>query len=217
MPAIDICNISSTHDEADATNQMTSVPVGRKPVQARAIARVESILNQAGSIIAAEGLKGLTMTRVAEASGIPIGSLYQYFPTEASLIAALAERHLRDGHERLLRDIAAAKTPDEMPAAMERALKTYLRITEDRLSAELMAAIRSDPALRAIDRADTARNANEIVTALGVASDSAALQVGLVIDLAGHLALDLPSEPPKRRRQLVDAFVAMAVTLLPRP
>ena len=62
---------------------MTGVPVGRKPVQARAIARVESILTEAGAIIAAEGMKGLTMTRVAEASGIPIGSLYQYFPTEA--------------------------------------------------------------------------------------------------------------------------------------
>ena len=36
---------------------MTGVPVGRKPVQARAIARVESILTEAGAIIAAEGMR----------------------------------------------------------------------------------------------------------------------------------------------------------------
>jgi AcrR family transcriptional regulator len=116
---------------------MTGIPVGRKPVQARAIARVESILTEAGSIIAAEGIKGLTMTKVAKASGIAIGSLYQYFPTEASLVAALAERHLGEGHERLLRDIAAATSAADMPTAMQRALKTYLHITEDRLSAAL--------------------------------------------------------------------------------
>jgi AcrR family transcriptional regulator len=197
---------------------MTGIPVGRKPVQARAIARVESILSEAGSIIAAEGVGGLTMTNVAKASGIPIGSLYQYFPTEASLVAELAQRHLRDGHQRLLRDIAAATSTAEIPKAMTRALKTYLRITEDTLSAELMAAIRADPVLREMDRADTARNAREIVKALGMDSDTAALRIGLVIDLAGHLALDLPNEPPPRRRQLIDAFVEMAVTVfVPRP
>ena len=195
---------------------MTGVPVGRKPVQARAIARVESILAQAGSIIADEGIEGLTMTKVAEASGIAIGSLYQYFPTEASLVAGLAERHLRAGHERLLRDIAVVAGCADMPGAMQRALKTYLRVTEDKLSAELMAAIRADPQLRAMDRDDTARNAREVVKALGVDDDAAALRVGLVIDLAGHLALDLRNEPPRRRRQLVDAFVEMAVTVLPR-
>jgi hypothetical protein len=47
-------------------------------------------------------------------------------------------------------------------------------------------------------------------------SDPLALRLGLVIDLAGHLALDLPNEPPKRRRQLIDAFVEMAVTVLPQ-
>ena len=70
--------------------------------------------------------------------------------------------------------------------------------------------------LRAMDRDDTARNAREVVKALGVDDDAAALRVGLVIDLAGHLALDLRNEPPRRRRQLVDAFVEMAVTVLPR-
>jgi AcrR family transcriptional regulator len=196
---------------------MTGVPVGRKPVQARAIARVESILTEAGAIIAAEGMQGLTMTRVAEASDIPIGSLYQYFPTEASLVAGLVERHLRRGDERLLVDIASASSADEMPAAMERALKAYLRITEDKLSAELMAAIRADPRLRAMDRADTARNAEEIVKALAMESDTASLRIGLVIDLAGHLALDLPNEPPGRRRALMDAFVDMAVSVLSKP
>jgi hypothetical protein len=35
-----------------------------------------------------------------------------------------------------------------------------------------------------------------------------------VIDLAGHLALDLPNETPGRRRALMDAFVDMAVSVL---
>jgi len=44
-------------------------------------------------LIARYGWAGVTTNRVAERAGVSIGSLYQYFPNKASILAALLEQH----------------------------------------------------------------------------------------------------------------------------
>jgi len=71
-----------------------SVPEPRKkPLQARAIAAVEAMLQAAAHILVHEGYARLTTNRVAELAGVSIGSLYQYFPNKQALIVALQRRH----------------------------------------------------------------------------------------------------------------------------
>jgi AcrR family transcriptional regulator len=56
---------------------------------------VEIILEGASRVLAADGLAGFTTSRVADVAGVSVGSLYQYFPNKAAMIAALIERAQR--------------------------------------------------------------------------------------------------------------------------
>ncbi len=66
------------------------------PRQARSRQTVEAIVEAAARILAAYGWAGFNTNRIAEAAGVSIGSLYQYFPDKQSLVDAIREQHL--GH-----------------------------------------------------------------------------------------------------------------------
>lgn len=76
----------------------------KQPRQARAAYMVDVILEAATRVLAADGLVRFTTNHVAEAAGISIGSLYQYFPNKHALLAELACRE----YERLLTMMRAA-------------------------------------------------------------------------------------------------------------
>lgn len=61
----------------------------KAPRQARSRKTRDAILRAAGTILAREGLRGLTTNHVARAAGISIGSLYQYYPNKQAIISAL--------------------------------------------------------------------------------------------------------------------------------
>lgn len=64
----------------------------KKPTQQRSRALVDSIVEATGRLIAAEGLDALTTNRVAEAAGVSVGSLYQYFHDRSELIEAVVDK-----------------------------------------------------------------------------------------------------------------------------
>jgi len=66
------------------------------PTQSRARERVELILKTTRSILALEGVNGLTTVRIAEAAGIPVSSIYQYFPSKEAIYAALYTEYLQN-------------------------------------------------------------------------------------------------------------------------
>ena len=66
----------------------------KQPVQARSRTMVESILRATARILIRQSYAELTTNAVAEEAGASVGSLYQYFPSKESLVAALLERHL---------------------------------------------------------------------------------------------------------------------------
>lgn len=68
----------------------------RRPVQARSRATVEAILGGAARILTSRGYAGTTTNRIAEASGVSIGSLYQYFADKDDVIAAVAAQFARE-------------------------------------------------------------------------------------------------------------------------
>ena len=65
----------------------------RVPQQARSRDRVQRVLDAADGLLATAGAAALTTTRVAEASGVSIGSLYQYFPDKEAIAEGLALRY----------------------------------------------------------------------------------------------------------------------------
>jgi AcrR family transcriptional regulator len=66
----------------------------KAPRQKRSRERVEHILNTAERLFAEQGYDNTTTNAIAEAAGVPVGSLYQFFPNREALRDALVARYL---------------------------------------------------------------------------------------------------------------------------
>jgi AcrR family transcriptional regulator len=66
----------------------------KRPRQARSRATVDTVLEATARVLVKRGFDGLTTNLVAEAAGVSIGSLYQYFPNKEALVGALIEKHV---------------------------------------------------------------------------------------------------------------------------
>jgi AcrR family transcriptional regulator len=62
------------------------------PTQARSRQRLADVLDAAAAVLAADGVPGFTTNRVAEAAGVPVGSIYRYFEDKEGIAEALAVR-----------------------------------------------------------------------------------------------------------------------------
>ncbi|HEX7814392.1 TetR/AcrR family transcriptional regulator [Dyella sp.] len=60
------------------------------------MATVDAIFEATIQVLLVEGPRKLTTTRVAERSGVSIGTMYQYFPNKQALFYALNERYLEN-------------------------------------------------------------------------------------------------------------------------
>jgi AcrR family transcriptional regulator len=54
---------------------------------------MDCILEATARVLATQGFAKTSTNLVAEAAGVSIGSLYQYFPSKEALVTALVERH----------------------------------------------------------------------------------------------------------------------------
>ena len=68
----------------------------REPRQGRSRQTVHAVLGAVPRVIRREGVDAVTTNRIAEAAGVSIGSLYQYFPNKKAIFGALHERHVED-------------------------------------------------------------------------------------------------------------------------
>jgi AcrR family transcriptional regulator len=187
--------------------------VGRAPTQPRAKQTVTAILDATARLLLTTGAP-VNLTAVAAEAGVSIGSLYQYFPTHGALMHALAERHLGSIGGAMVGEVTdASRQLGE--SEIRYMLRRYLDVADDPLQIAIMRAIRSDPVLRSLDHADTVTNAKRLARLAlggqGTAADlaRAALQIEMVIDLAGAYAITLADLTPDEREPRVEAFIEM--------
>lgn len=130
----------------------------RQPTQARE--RVERLLSVATEMIAETGSDAMRMTELAERAGVPIGSLYQYFPDKAAILRLLAIRVMERVREMLRRTIEGLNDPKEALARIDLALVGYyqLFLTEP-VTRDIWSATQSDKALQELDIEDSRVNA----------------------------------------------------------
>ena len=83
----------------------------RKPKQARSADLVSAILEAAIQVLAKEGVRRFTTTRVAERAGVSVGSVYQYFPNKASILFRLQADEWRQTTEMLTNILQDAQKP----------------------------------------------------------------------------------------------------------
>jgi AcrR family transcriptional regulator len=176
----------------------------RRPVQARSKHTVERILAAAAHVFSERGYAATT-NHVAEAAGLSIGSLYQYFPDKDALLVALHNRHLDEVRSQLL-GAGPVEDPDawvawlvgELIAVNSRPVASALwassRIVSDMLdeSMTLVDDLVTD-ASRALPGHSPLQRRAIVVTALAVVHD-----------------VVLPHPTPARRRVAIDAVRAVA-------
>jgi len=97
-------------------NDNARIEPRKQPKQKRSIKRVESILTSAELLLARHGFSHLRMTDIAAEAGVPVGSVYQFFPQKAAVLRAILDQRLGA----MMQDIASRLTDirDENDARM---------------------------------------------------------------------------------------------------
>lgn len=90
----------------------------RTPQQERSRRRVAALLDAAAAEFAEHGFTAATTTGVAARAGVPIGSLYQWFPDKEALLYGLADRHLAEGSEAMLAALAHAEAAIDLESSV---------------------------------------------------------------------------------------------------
>lgn len=142
------------------------------PRQLRSRQRQQDLLDAAEEIIAEVGLDGLSMREVGRRADLPIASIYHYYPSASALVRALAERQL----EMLAALVQGAFPPSFAGSADSDTLATLAvaiidqlatHLSHNRAAPAIWNALKSNPELRSLDRADTERVAEALAPAIG--------------------------------------------------
>jgi AcrR family transcriptional regulator len=169
-------------------------PMRRSPRQERGHQRVARILDAAEELFAREGYEAASTNQIAAQAGVPIGSLYQFFPNKEAILHAVTARYRAAGAEAL----AAALTPvvATLPASAlaERLLGTMVAFGAARMGL------------------------TKIVLQAGANDRLAAAAAGIMAEattlLAALLDARLPALPPARRALAARVALTAVMALL---
>jgi len=155
--------------------------IWNEPTQSRSREKVSRLLDAALALAVEQGSLDIKITEVAKRASVPIGSLYQFFPTRTSLIAKLFAREMQPIDEAVGAALTDASSLADLQDRIEAALRDTLRLVRSKPGLSVIWSSASmDPAIEAADFANTRQNA----------------QV-----LAEHMARFLPNETDETRIQ----------------
>jgi len=172
----------------------------RVPQQRRSKLRAEAIVKVGRALIAKHGILGLKMSQIAEQARIPIGSVYQYFPTKSALISCLFARNLDTYHALARKAFAKVTGAQECAEAFRRvARQVYRDNRRDSLMREIWSGVQADRTIRQLHLAD-----NEFFSQL-------------FFETIWRVGAQFPKEQLIRRCQIVnemwDGTIRLAITL----
>lgn len=139
--------------EADAAQGLARLV----PTQRRSRERFERILECAAELMAEKGSEAFRMSDVVERTGVPFGSLYQYFPDKTAIIGTLAERYNAIGRACVQQELAAVTSARDLHPALCRIVDGYYRMFIDEpVMRDIWQATQADRALQKLDDEDGA-------------------------------------------------------------
>ena len=183
-----------------------------EPTQRRSRDRFERILSCAIELMAEKGSDAFRMSDIVERTGIPFGSLYQYFPDKTAIIATLAERYNAMGHDCVRKEISALTEMRNLHEVLGGIADSYYQYFLDEPAVfHIWQATQADRALQRIDEEDGAYLARMLIAALQIVapqvskrslSDFSQTMMVLIAAAVRH-AIVLP---PKDGRRLLTLF-----------
>lgn len=127
---------------------MAKSPARRRPQQERSRERVELILATARKLIGTRGSDAVSMRDIASAAGIPISSIYQYFPDKPALLQTILKNYLLHIHQQLLNQFAGAASRKAWLAQIDPAIDQFFALFEaDPALAVIWSGALADPTL----------------------------------------------------------------------
>ena len=101
----------------------------------------DAIMDTAAALVGKHGMRSVTMTQVAEDSGIGRATLYKYFTDLESILVAWHDRHVT-GHLQKL--TALADQAGDVTARLKAVLEGYALIQHKRMASEVGALLHRD-------------------------------------------------------------------------
>ncbi len=175
---------------------------------------MERILDAAAALIARGGLERVTTNAIAKEAGLPVGTLYQFFPNREAVLQALIRAQLAE-LDAPLRPLLAPG-PMGLSERVERIVdvlyRTYRRLPA---LAHLMHAARGDPRVSPLSRENNTLVAGWVVPlvrhyAPEVSAARAALVAAATVEASDALLMAaLREEQPARAKALLEELKAM--------
>ncbi len=145
----------------------SAVSLRKIPTQARAKERFERILGAARTLIEASGSDHMKMSDVAANAGVPIGSVYQYFPDKSAIITTLAQRIMDQVRQSLMLAMADTQSLEEAEQALIGTLGDYYGLfLAEPVARDIWFGMQADKALHELDIADSRANGRVVFQAL---------------------------------------------------
>ncbi|GGU95004.1 TetR family transcriptional regulator [Streptomyces albospinus] len=104
----------------------TPSPLRRAPVQRRSAQRLARILDACAELLDETGYEDLSTRAVAGRAGVPIGSVYRFFPNKRAMAEALAQRNLDAYADRITTRLTGPGQPPGWRGAMDVVVDEYL-------------------------------------------------------------------------------------------
>ncbi|MEO1042223.1 MAG: TetR/AcrR family transcriptional regulator [Pseudomonadota bacterium] len=195
-----------------------SVLAWKEPAQARGRARVAAILDAAAGLAVEQGHLDFKMTTVAERAGVPIGSLYQFFPSRTALVARLFAREMEPIDQSLRTGLEGVQSVDGVLEGISALIKEHVALVKARPTLFVIwTSPTMEPALQDADfansQANAARITERLLTLAGDPIDETAIRATalLVCHLWGHVVrlsilVDENGDPPD---DVIDQYIAM--------
>lgn len=139
----------------------------RNPSQQRSQERVSLILTSTAEILRSGGIGAVTTNSIAALAGIPVSSIYQYFPNKVAILSALFEAYLAD-ITAVLDDFV---TPERLNQPWEDFFASFIKAiyqqeTRQNIESELENALALFPELVKLDIEHRERIANRLADIL---------------------------------------------------
>jgi AcrR family transcriptional regulator len=155
--------------DTESTNRNTT-ELTRIPQQARSREKFDAILKAALRLIHEKGYEQVSMREIAREVGLPIASVYQYFPNKLAIVRQLWESYTSTLAELMSAELATVGT-DAAEESLERVVSNVVdhMVQHHRENPELLDVWRSvdgAPELRALNRQDTINVAQAITSAI---------------------------------------------------
>jgi AcrR family transcriptional regulator len=193
---------------------MKKLPARRAPIQARAEKRRDSLLDAAARLLAREGWDAVSTSAIAREANAAVGTVYDYFPDKAAVLASLLARY----RERLLARVQGALTDAShtgRDALVERTVRAFADFYRSEpgylelwLGSQLVAPLREAGA----EWGDDATNSIALFMerALGAPKKRARLAARALIHGVSAIVTAALAGPARDREVMIDEAVALA-------